>query len=510
MNRSASLDRLSDSMEEWDLVIVGGGATGLGIAVDAANRGYRTVLLEQADFSESTSSKSTKLIHGGVRYLRSGEVGLVRESLRERGRLLRNARGIVKPLSFVVPAYRFYEPFFYGMGLTLYDLLAGDLGIHSTGHLSGAETIKEVPNLREEGLYGGTLYWDGQFDDSRLAVAMARTADREGAVVLNRVKVQSLVKESGKVRGVVAEDLLNGKEIRLKAKVVVNATGVFTDSVRKMDEPEAGNMIAPSQGIHLVLDQEFLGGETAIMIPSTDDGRVLFAIPWKNKMLLGTTDTGGVPVELSPKPLAEEVDYLIEHAGRYLTKKPCHEDICSTFAGLRPLVLPDASAGKATSKLSRSHSLTVSDSGLVTMAGGKWTTYRQMAEDAVDCVIEIGELSNQPCSTHDLSLLSEESSGDSVEQIHPELPYSWDDIERAVKTEMATTLDDVLSRRTRAMLLDVEACREIAPEVAKRAATVLGENEQWVTLQMNEFSRQLEHYSAPTSQSESLPESDGS
>ncbi|MDF1823949.1 MAG: glycerol-3-phosphate dehydrogenase/oxidase [Verrucomicrobiales bacterium] len=510
MNRSASLDRLSDASEEWDVIVVGGGATGLGIAVDSANRGYRTVLLEQADFSESTSSKSTKLIHGGVRYLRSGEVGLVRESLRERGRLLRNARGIVEPLSFVVPAYRFYEPFFYGMGMTLYDLLAGDLGIQSTGHLSHRETVKAVPNLKETGLYGGTLYWDGQFDDSRLAIAMARTAHLEGAVVVNRVKVHSLIKESGKTRGVVAVDEQSGEEIRLKARVVVNATGVFTDSVRKMDDPQVRDMIAPSQGIHLVLDQKFLGGESAIMIPNTDDGRVLFAIPWKNKMLLGTTDTGGVPVELSPKPFEEEVDYLIEHAGRYLTEKPCHHDIRSTFAGLRPLVLPDESAGKATSKLSRSHSLTVSDSGLITMAGGKWTTYRQMAEDTVDCFAEVGGLATKPCSTHDLTLLGNEEGESGGEQIHPSLPYTWHDIERAVKSEMATTLDDILSRRTRSLLLDVEAAREVAPKVARRVCDLLGEDDHWIDRQLNAFLKNSESYSAPTSQSASEAESEGS
>ncbi|MDF1656766.1 MAG: glycerol-3-phosphate dehydrogenase/oxidase [Verrucomicrobiales bacterium] len=509
MNRSEALDRLSDSSESWDIIVVGGGATGLGIAVDAANRGYRTALLEQADFSESTSSKSTKLIHGGVRYLRSGEVGLVRESLRERGRLLRNAAGIVKPLSFVVPAYRFYEPFFYGMGLTLYDLLAGDLGIKSTDHLSDHETLKEIPNLNPDGLHGGTLYWDGQFDDARLAIAMARTAHREGATVVNRVRVKELVKEAGRVSGVVAEDLVDGNSFRLKASVVINATGVFTDSVRKMDDSQSSDMIAPSQGIHIVLDQKFLGGETAIMIPSTDDGRVLFAIPWQNKMLLGTTDTAGVEPEICPRPMKDEVDYLLDHAGRYLVEKPTLLDVRSMFAGLRPLVLPNKTSGGATSKISRSHSLTVSDSGLVTMAGGKWTTYRQMAEDAVDCAAEIGALSFQPCSTHDLTLLSEENEKGG-EWIHPHLPYTSEDIERAVGGEMAVTLDDVLSRRTRCTLLDANAALEVAPAVCQIMSQMTGAGADWIAREIESFQQCALAYKEPTSQSESSVESEGS
>lgn len=509
MNRSEALDRLTDRSEHWDVLVVGGGATGLGIAVDAASRGYRTALLEQADFCESTSSKSTKLIHGGVRYLRSGEVGLVRESLRERGRLLRNAAGIVKPLAFVVPAYRFYEPLFYGMGLTLYDLLAGDLGIQSTEHLSGRETVKEIPNLNPEGLYGGTLYWDGQFDDARLAIAMARTAHREGAVLANRVRVTELVKEAGRVSGAAAEDTVSGKSFRLKAKIVINATGVFTDSIRKMDDAESGDMIAPSQGIHIVLDRKFLGGETAIMIPSTDDGRVLFAIPWQNKMLLGTTDTAGVNPEICPRPMREEVDYLIEHAGRFLTEKPSHDDICSMFAGLRPLVVPDRNSNRNSSKISRSHSLTVSESGLVTMAGGKWTTYRQMAEDAVDCAAEIGRLDPKPCSTGDLTLLNEGSLTEGG-RLHPDLPCTEEDVRCAVESEMALSLDDVLCRRTRCLLLDVRATREIAPVVCRQMAERLGKDEEWIATELQTFEDISEAYSDPTSQRESLVEPEGS
>ncbi|NNE93647.1 MAG: glycerol-3-phosphate dehydrogenase/oxidase [Verrucomicrobiales bacterium] len=502
MNRSAMLDQLADSSTEWDVIVIGGGATGLGIAVDSATRGLKTLLLEQADFSEGTSSRSTKLIHGGVRYLRGGEVGLVRESLRERGRLLHNAPNLVRKLSFVVPAYRWYERIFYGTGLVLYDFLAGKLGIESTGHLAKSKTLEKIPNLNPEGLRGGTLYWDGQFDDARLSVALARTAAANGAAILNHVRVTGLQKNgAGKVNGIEAKDLQSGKSYSATGKIVINATGVFTDSVRKMDEPKAENVIAPSQGIHIVLDAEFLGGETAIMIPNTDDGRVLFAIPWYGKLVLGTTDTADVPVELNPRPLEEEIDYLIEHAGRYLVKAPKREDVRATFAGLRPLVRPPApktedgeTEKKETSKISRSHSLFVSKSGLLTIAGGKWTTYRQMAEDAVDKAIKLAKLNpEQSCSTKDLTLLDREESEikelmesdpSLLEKLASGLPWRMADVVYAVRNEMAQTLVDVLARRTRVLFLDETAARKCAHPVAQLMARELGKNETWIAEQL--------------------------
>lgn len=490
MDRTEQLARLEDPNEVWEVIVVGGGATGLATALDAATRGYRTVLLEQADFAEGTSSKSTKLIHGGVRYLRNGEIGLVRESLRERGRLLRNAADLVEPLAFAVPAYRWYERAFYGTGLALYDRLAGDLGIGRTGHLGAAEAGRRVPNLRRRGLRGATLYWDAQFDDAALALAMARTAVAHGAVVLNHVRVTGLIKENGRVHGVEARVRLPGRELRVKGKVVVNATGVFTDEVRRFDDPGAEESVRPSQGIHLVLDQRFLGGGTAVMIPRTEDGRVLFLIPWKGRLLVGTTDTEGVEVALHPRPLAEEIDYLIRHAGGYLEERPTHGDIRAIFAGLRPLAkTPRVRAGrKSTASLSRGHVLYASDSGLVTVTGGKWTTCRQMAEEAVDRAAEVGGLPKRAPLTADLALLVPREDRVS-EKLDPALPYQMHQIDRAVREEMAMTLDDVLARRTRCAFLDEEATRRCAPKVAARMAGLLGRGEDWIRSELESLHR---------------------
>jgi glycerol-3-phosphate dehydrogenase len=511
LNRDEQLSRLADDSEPWDLVVIGGGATGLSIALDSATRGYRTALLEQADFAEGTSSKSTKLIHGGVRYLRNGEIGLVRESLRERGRLLRNAAGIVEPLAFVVPAYRWHERLFYGTGLSIYDRLAGDLGIGRTGHLDRKAVSSRIPNLRRRGLRGGTLYWDGQFDDAALALAMARTAVAHGAAVVNHVRVTGLVKENGRIRGVEAKTRFDGRELRLRSRVVVNATGVFTDEVRRLDDPGAGESVRPSQGIHLVLDRSFLGGDTAVMIPKTEDGRVLFLIPWKNRLLLGTTDTEGVETSLHPRPLAEEIDYLLRHAAGYLEKVPTHDDLRATFAGLRPLAGPPKT-GKgdgSTASLSRSHCLFTSASGLVTMTGGKWTTCRQMGEDAVDRAVAVGGLEPRPCRTAELTLLGpgqvEATGADGF--IDPALPYRWSEVDRAVREEMALTLDDVLSRRTRCAFLDETASLRCAPAVAARMAEWMGRDAAWARGEVAAFAALQ---GVPTSQSPSVVDPDGS
>ena len=488
MNRDANLQKLDDRSTQWDIIIVGGGATGLSAALDAATRGYRTLLVEQEDFSKGTSSRSTKLIHGGVRYLKQGNVSLVRESLHERGRLLRNAPHSVKPMPFVVPGYHWWEPVYYTIGLKLYDMLAGKLGIDRSRLLSKGATMQRLPGISPDGLSGGTLYYDAQFDDARLALAFARSADDAGACILNYVKVTGLEKtDSGKICGVHSVDTLSGQDYVVKAKVVINATGVFTDGVRRMDDAKVLDVIEPSQGIHLVLDRDFLPGDSAIMIPKTDDGRVLFAIPWLNRVLLGTTDTPGVPVELNPRPQQDEIDYLIEHAGRYLVKAPSHDDIRAIFAGLRPLVRPPKQSG-ATSEISRDHSLFISDSGLVTIAGGKWTTCRKMAEDTIDQAYSIGGLEKQECVTHELRLNESPETDampqDSRQNLHERLPYTQANVLVAVRHEMAQTLDDVLSRRTRCSFLDEKATAEIAPEVAKIMAAELGRDEQWIEAQL--------------------------
>ena len=494
MNRTDALQQLQGFREPWDILVIGGGATGLGTALDAAARGYRTALVEQGDFAQATSSRSTKLIHGGVRYLRQGNIPLVRDSLRERGRLLRNAPQLVHKLAFVVPAYAWSDRPFYGVGLKLYDLLAGQLGLGATRLLSRAETLAHAPTLEPAGLRGGVLYWDAQFDDARLALALAQTLVARGGVAANYVRVESLLKANGRVCGARAREVETGAEFELRARVVVNATGVFTDAVRRMDEAGTRGLIAASQGAHIVLPKCFLPGDSAVMVPKTDDGRVLFAIPWRARVLVGTTDTPMAETPLEPRPLAAEIEFLLAHAGKYLARKPQAGDILSAWAGLRPLVRGGATG--ATSKLSRDHALVVSPAGLVTITGGKWTTYRHMAEDAVDRAAQVGGLPGRPCLTQSLPLGNPgESLLASLEQedaawkapLHPHLPYRLSEVVRAARHEMARTVEDVLSRRTRALLLDARASVEVAPRVASLVAQELGRDAQWEARQVAQF-----------------------
>ena len=495
MKREHSIQALEDASTEWDVLVIGGGATGLATAIDAAARGYRAALLEQDDFAKGTSSRSTKLIHGGFRYLKQGNVSLVMESLHERGLLLRNAPHLVKPLSFVVPAYRWWEAPFYLTGLKLYDALAGRLGIAPADLLSRDETIEQIPTIEPQGLNGGVQYFDGQFDDARLAISMAQTLADLGGAPANYVRVESFSKTNGRIDGVVARDLETDKEFRLRAKVTINATGIFTDRVRQMDDADAGGMMMTSQGVHIVLDRSFLPSDNAIMIPKTDDGRILFAIPWQGRTVIGTTDTPLPEPQLEPRALPDEIDFLVEHAARYLTKDPTESDVLSVYAGLRPLV--KAGDGKDTSKLSRNHRIVVSDSGLVTITGGKWTTCRKMAEDTIDRAAKVGGLERKPEATRDLKLHGWTSADDEDanwpgygsdaeglkdligkhpewnEPLHPELPLRAADVVWAVRHEMARDLEDILSRRTRALLLDAKASIEIAPRVAEIAAREL-------------------------------------
>ncbi|MSM38177.1 MAG: FAD-dependent oxidoreductase [Geobacter sp.] len=505
-----------DEVKCWDILVIGGGATGLGTAVEAASRGYRTLLLEQADFSSGTSSKSTKLVHGGVRYLQQGNFSLVLEALHERGLMIRNAPHLVHNRSFVVPLYDWWEGPFYGIGLKLYDMLAGKLGLGPSQILSRAETLRHIPTVQPEGLRGGVIYHDGQFDDARLAVALAKTCVGLGGVPLNHFRVLELLKADGLVRGVVAADFETGKEYELKARVVVNATGPFCDSVRQMDDRESPRLIAPSQGVHLVLDREFLPGGSAIMVPHTDDGRVLFAVPWHDKVIVGTTDTPVPKVLAEPQPFPEEVDFLLQHAARYLTRDPKDRDVLSVFAGVRPLVRSGDDA--RTASLSRDHTLLVSASGLVTITGGKWTTYRKMGEDTVTTAARLAGLEEHvsqtaelhihgwceiPVDAGDWSSYGTDATG--LEQLcadmpflreplHPRLPYRYAEVIWGVRHEWARSIEDILSRRTRALLLDARAAMEAAPEVARLMADLLSRDLAWQEEQVASFCQLAKGY----------------
>lgn len=492
MNRAYFIHQL-ETTPSFDLCIIGGGATGLGVAIDAASRGLKTVLFEQYDFAKGTSSRSTKLVHGGVRYLQQGNIKLVMEALKERGLLLQNAPHLVHNQKFVVPNYKWWEKPFYGIGLKIYDKMAGKLGLGPSVMLSKEETLALAPTLDPEDLRGGVLYHDGQFDDARLAISMAQTAAAHGAVVLNYFPVAALLKTNKRICGVWVKDHFTGKEYQVQAALVINATGVFTDTVMKMDNPGHENIISPSQGIHLVVDKDFLPGDTAIMIPRTDDGRVLFAVPWHDKIVLGTTDTPVEQIAAEPQPLEEEVDFILQHIGRYLSKDPQRKDVRSMFAGLRPLV---KGKSKKTAALSRDHLVTVSDTGMITVTGGKWTTYRRMAEDVVDLAVEKAGFHCGPCRTSSLKLAGHDQPAPpvTIASLHGNEIKNL--ARKAVQEEMCMTVEDFLSRRTRQLLLDARAALEVAPQVARMLAAESGKDDHWVLEQINIFKELAQQYLA--------------
>jgi glycerol-3-phosphate dehydrogenase len=497
MNRADMWRRIQAHPKAWDMIVVGGGATGVGVAIDAAARGYDVLLLEQSDFGKGTSSRSTKLAHGGVRYLEQGNIGLVMEALKERGLLLQNAPHIVHDLAFVVPNYDWWEAPFYGLGLKLYQLLAGKYGFGTSRILTREETLAHLPTLKTEGLRGGAVYYDGQFDDARLLIHMVATAFEQGATLLNYVKVSGLTKDSqGFVNGVNARDVETGNEFRAAAKVVINATGAFSDLLRLKAEPSATPMIVPSQGIHLVFDSSFLQGESAVMVPHTSDGRVLFAIPWHGHTLVGTTDTPIATAMLEPVAMEQEIDFILATAGEYLAKAPTRDDVLSVFAGIRPLVR--ATGVATTAALSRDHLINIDRSGLVTVCGGKWTTYRHMAEDCVDQAATLAQLPDKACVTHHLPIHGFQAAAkelgslavygsDAYEirkliesdaslgaQMQQSLPYMKAEVVWAARHEMARTVEDVLARRTRALFLNARAAIAMAPAVAGLMALELG------------------------------------
>lgn len=501
MNRDHMRDRLRDYKGTWDFIIIGGGATGIGTAIDSASRGYNTLLLEQDDFGKGTSSRSTKLIHGGIRYLQQGNISLVLEALKERGLLLNNAPHLVHDLPFIVPNYEWWEGPFYGIGLKIYDLLAGKHGFGKSKRLN-KEKIKELlPTIETQGLRGGEIYYDGQFDDSRLIINMAETAASQGAILLNYLKVTGLTYNQDMIAGVIAQDIESGEDYQLHGKAVINATGPFCDSIRQMDMPGTPPVINPSRGIHMVLDKSFLPGGTAIMVPHTDDGRVLFAIPWNNRILVGTTDTPVTEITLEPVPGKDEIDFLLSHAARYLTKSPTKTDVLSVFAGLRPLV--GSVNNDNTAALSRDHSLYISRSGLLTIAGGKWTTYRKMAEDTINQAVMVADLESKPSvSSHlrihgyhtnieqygDLAHYGSdapkvkaviEENQDFSKPLHENFKTRAGEVVWAVRHEMARRVEDFLARRTRLLLKDAKASNDIAPKVAALMAKELGHDDQW-------------------------------
>ncbi len=478
----------------WDFLIIGGGATGLGCALDAASRGFSVLLLEQNDFGKGTSSRSTKLVHGGVRYLAQGNLALVKEALKERGLLLKNAPHIVSKQAFVVPVYSYWDKFFYGAGLKTYNLLSGKYGFGKSRILSKKETLKRLPTVLEKNLEGGILYYDGQFDDTRLLVDIAAASAANGAVLLNHARVFSLHRDAdGKIDGAAFSDELTGQVYLARARSVINATGAFCDSVRRMSDRVAKDIIAPSQGIHLVFDQRFLPGPTALMVPKTRDGRVLFAIPWHDRAVFGTTDTPVERAELEPRALEEEIDFIIETAAEYLADPPKRSDILSIFAGIRPLV--KTSESKNTAALSRDHTIEIDLSGLLTITGGKWTTYRRMAEDAVNQASEHAGLERRRCVTAELAIEDTSTTADKLaanepalnERLSEKLPYRAADVVAAVRFEMAQTLEDVLARRTRALFLDAAAALESAPRAAAFMASELGRDQAWIDDQLKQF-----------------------
>jgi len=510
MNRTEMYRRLQAHAGPWDMIVAGGGATGAGVAIDGASRGYSVLLLEQSDFGKGTSSRSTKLVHGGVRYLEQGNLSLVMEALRERGLLHRNAPHLVRNLGFVVPNYDWWETPFYGVGLKLYNLLAGKHGFGASQILSREETLERLPNLNTEGLRGGVVYFDGQFDDSRLLINLVATACEQGAVLLNYARVTGLGKDSeGFVNGVAIRDMESGDEFAATAKVVINATGPFTDELRRQADPAAEPIIAPSQGIHLVLDGGFLAGDSAIMVPHTSDGRVLFAIPWHGHTLIGTTDTPVAEAVLEPVAQEREIEFVLQTASLYLAKKPGREDVTSVFAGIRPLVR--AGDSSSTSALSRGHTIRIENSGMVTVCGGKWTTYRNMAEDCVNHAATLGQLAERNCVTEHLNIhgfhpgaarfgrlevygsdapaLEELIAADPslAEPLHSALPYVAAEVAWAVREEMARTVEDVLARRTRALFLNARAAIAMAPKVAALMARELGRDAAWQSAQVEAF-----------------------
>nr|MBI1230289.1 FAD-dependent oxidoreductase [Cytophagales bacterium] len=517
MDRLKNRNQLDDAERVWDIVVIGGGASGLGVALDALSRGLSVALFEKRDFAQGTSSRSTKLVHGGVRYLAQGEIGLVLEALKERGRLLRNAPHLTTNQPFIIPIYTFIDRWKYSIGLKIYDWMAGKLRLGKSRFISREETLDRLPRIKAANLRGGIVYHDGQFDDARLALSIAQTCEAMGGCILNHCGVADIFKHAdGRVAGVVVKDSIGKKTYKVHAKAVVNATGVFADKILKMDQPDVGKMIQPSQGIHLVMDRSFLGGNDALMIPATSDGRVLFAVPWQGKLVVGTTDTIREKAKMEPRPLEREIDFILETAAAFLTKAPTRKDVLSVFAGLRPLAAPKEGSTK-TKEISRSHKIIVSDSKLITLTGGKWTTFRKMGEDTVDVFYDITGMERAASTSKDirlhgylehtpeghmqvygsdtakiLALVAENPAWG--EPLHPAYPYTAAEVVWAARQEMALKVEDILSRRMRVLVLDAKAAIEMAPKVAELMAEELSLDQGWKDAELEDFGKLANKY----------------
>ena len=514
MNRENVITKINTE-NIWDVLVIGGGATGLGIALEACTRGYSTLLVEQSDFAKSTSGKSTKLVHGGVRYLAQGNISLVREASVERGLLFKNAPHLVKNQTFIIPVYNWWSRLKYTMGLKLYDWISGRLSLGSSVFISRKKVLEKLPGIISKNLFGGILYHDGQFDDARLAINLAQTIFDNGGYAINYMKVDSLLKNDGKLCGVMATDAETGEHFTMKSKVVINATGVFVDDILKMDNPGAKKNIAVSQGVHLVLDKKFFPGEDALMIPETSDGRVLFIVPWHDRLLVGTTDTPVQNITLEPVALEKEIEFILRTAAAYLTLTPKRKDVLSVFAGLRPLAA-SKEKGIATKEISRSHKIMISPSKLFTIIGGKWTTYRKMGEDMIDKVEKESGWKQTITTTGSLRIhgfTEQENPGDplyyygsdkaSINKIIKETGEKWiseklnihkAQVLWAVREEMARTAEDVLSRRTRALLLDAKESIRIAPMIAAIMAEEMNRDRNWIEEQVKSYNEVAKNY----------------
>jgi len=517
MKRIEQIEKLSSQNVIWDVVIIGGGATGLGCAVDASSRGFKTLVVEKFDFAKATSSRSTKLVHGGVRYLENGDVGLVLDALKERGRMKRNAPHLVKDQAFIIANYTYWDNFLYFFGLSFYDLLSFGFGYGRSKFISKEKVLKYMPTAVRQGLKGGVIYHDGQFDDSRMAINLAETCIEKGGTAINYTSVDSIIHENGKIVGVHITDRETGKGYDIKAKVVINAAGIFADDILGMDEPGKRKMIVPSQGVHLVLDMKFLQSDYAMMVPKTSDGRVLFVVPWHGKAIVGTTDTLVKESSLEPKALDEEVEFILKTASLYMDPAPTRKDVLSVFAGLRPLAAPEKE-GKGTKEISRSHKIFVSKSNLITITGGKWTSYRHMAEDTINKAIRIGLIDDRKCVTKNMPIHGYRENPDLKEHLYiygsdepkihqlikdnPEFAeklsdkydYTVAEVVWAVREEMARTVDDVLARRVRLQFLDSREAEAITPKVAKIMAKELGKDDKWMDNQIKDYNIILKNY----------------